>query len=71
MTIYYARPDGGHFHSSKRCPLLDGGDFERLGYVEISAGEKKSRKLRECSCVDNLENFIKNVKLTRGVRKHE
>jgi hypothetical protein len=50
-TKYYARPEGGHYHADRNCPMLAGGQFEELGYVEIAMKEAKKRKLRPCACV--------------------
>ena len=55
MTIhFYARPDGGHIHSGKKCPMLKDGDFDRLGYVEVSLDEARARKLVCCPCMDKV-----------------
>ena len=55
MSIrFYARPDGGHIHSDKECPMLKDGDFERLGYEEVSLDEARARKLMCCSCMDKV-----------------
>lgn len=49
---FYARPEGWHYHTDRNCSMLAGGDFERLGYVEITLKEAKKRKLRPCACAD-------------------
>lgn len=51
---FYARPGGGHIHAGKECPMLKDGDFERLGYREVSLDEARVRKLRCCSCMDRV-----------------
>jgi hypothetical protein len=46
----YARPGGRHYHLNRECPMLQGGDFERLGYIRITMAEVKKRKLNPCMC---------------------
>lgn len=46
----YARPGGGHYHLTKECFMLLGGDFERLLYEEIAVSAVKERKLSPCAC---------------------
>lgn len=47
----YARPGGGHIHTSKECPMLEGPQFEHYKYREISIEEAKKRDLLVCPCV--------------------
>ncbi len=47
-TIIFARPDGWHYHLDKNCPMLQGGDFERLKYTRITRVELAKRKLWAC-----------------------
>ena len=54
MTTFYSRPDGGHVHASKECPMLQGGDFEELGYEEITLNEARIRGLLCCSCMNKV-----------------
>ena len=66
MTIhFYARPDGGHIHAGKECPMLKDGDFKKLGYAEISLDEARARKLTCCSCMDRVfkpkRRYVKKV----------
>ncbi len=49
-TEIYARPDGWHYHLSAKCPMLTGGDFERLHYKLISKDDIKTRGLSPCAC---------------------
>ena len=49
----YARPDGGHYHRRKDCVMLRGGQFEEIGYKEVTVEEVKKRKLRPCACVNS------------------
>lgn len=56
----YARPDGWHYHTARNCSMLAGGDFERLGYVEITQKEAKKRKLKPCACADKKHGFIRS-----------
>lgn len=50
QSIIYARPNGGHYHLNKDCTMLKGGDYERLGYKEISREDIKEFKLNPCVC---------------------
>jgi len=59
-TKLYARPEGWHYHTDRNCSMLAGGDFERLGYVEITLKEAKKRKLRPCACADKKHGFIRS-----------
>ena len=61
----YARPDGGHYHTSRRCPMLGNEDFKRLGYVRITESDVKKRKLRDCACVSKLDEMLKSARLAR------
>ncbi len=49
-TKIYARTDGWHYHLGEECKMLAGGDFVRLGYVEISEADIVKRKLNPCLC---------------------
>ncbi len=49
-TTIYARPNGIHYHLDRNCPILQSGDFERMGYIEIKQSEIKRRKLNPCVC---------------------
>ncbi len=49
-TPIYARPSGGHYHLERSCPMLQGGDFERLKYRQITQRDIKLRYLIPCSC---------------------
>jgi hypothetical protein len=49
----YARPRGGHYHLRKDCQMLTGGQFEKLGYKEITITEARSRKLIPCTCAQD------------------
>jgi hypothetical protein len=55
--IYYARPDGRHYHKSKDCPMLSNGQFEDMRYKEINYKDIRKRHLWECSCA-----VSKNIK---------
>lgn len=48
----YARPDGWHYHTDRNCPMLAGGEFERLGYKEITLKQAKKRRLNPCACTE-------------------
>jgi hypothetical protein len=49
-TVIYARPWGRHYHIDKDCPMLQGGDFERLGYTIIKKADIKKRRLNPDLC---------------------
>jgi hypothetical protein len=49
-SVIYTRPDGWHYHLSRECPMLQGGDFKRLGYRQIKATEVRTRRLNPCVC---------------------
>lgn len=49
-TTIYARPDGWHYHLDRNCSMLQGGDFERLGYITITLKAIKRRHLNPCIC---------------------
>lgn len=49
-TVIYARPEGTHYHLDLSCPMLINGDFEKLGYKQISKVEVKERNLKPCVC---------------------
>ena len=58
-TKVYARQGGWHYHLDRECPMLKGGDFEKLGYKEIreklgykeiSVSDIAKRKLNPCLC---------------------
>jgi len=46
----YARPGADHYHRSRKCVLLRGKDFDRLGYEETTPEQVKKRKLQPCVC---------------------
>ncbi len=48
VTKLYARPGGWHYHLDRECPMLQGGDFEKLNYGEINAGDITKRHLNPC-----------------------
>lgn len=50
VTKIYARPDGWHYHLDRECSMLQGSDFEKLGYKEISIGDIVKRRLNPCGC---------------------
>jgi len=50
VTKIYARPDGWHYHLDKGCPMLQGGDFDKLGYKEIKVSDITKRHLNPCPC---------------------
>lgn len=52
--VKYARPDGWHYHTDRYCPMLTGGDFERLKYAEVSSKTISKRNLRPCGCARSL-----------------
>lgn len=52
-TKVYARPRGEHYHMKRDCPMLTGGQFEKMGYKEITPEDIVKRKLRPCACVRN------------------
>ena len=54
----YARPDGGHYHTRRGCTMLQGGDFKRLGYMEITPDDIKKRKLRPCACAKGTSILV-------------
>ena len=55
MTItFYARPDGGHIHKDLNCTMLGNGDFEEMGYREVTLDEARSRGLICCACCKNV-----------------
>lgn len=62
-TVIFARPDGWNYHLDRNCSMLQGGDFERLGYVTIKQEEVKKRHLRPCLCAyeGNKDRFKKVV----------
>ena len=47
-TVIYARQEGWHYHLDRNCPMLSGGDFERLKYEIISPKRIKKRGLNPC-----------------------
>ncbi|KKM76009.1 hypothetical protein LCGC14_1384450 [marine sediment metagenome] len=49
-TVIYARPGGLRYHLDRQCQMLQGGDFERLGYVQVTKEAIKKRKLNPCVC---------------------
>lgn len=51
--IVYICPGGSHYHATKDCPMLQGGDYERLCYYPIKLSDLKymKRTYRQCSCV--------------------
>ncbi len=51
MAKVYARPNGRYYHTTKRCPMLAGGDFKFLGYKEIAWKDVREQELRPCACV--------------------
>lgn len=48
--IYYARPNGRHYHTRIDCTMLDSGQFEKLKYTQVSMKNIKRRKLIPCAC---------------------
>jgi hypothetical protein len=66
-TIIYARPDGGHYHLNRNCPMLQGNQFKYYGYTEIKKLDIKKRKLRPCICC--FEDFVEH-KLVREIQCH-
>ena len=46
----YARPDGSYVHNSKDCPMLNQGQFEKLGYKKITESQMNRRRLKPCAC---------------------
>ncbi len=46
----YARYHGKHYHI-RECIMLNGGEFEKLGYAEIPIKEIKLNKLKPCNCI--------------------
>lgn len=50
--IYYARPDGTHYHLKLDCIMLNNGQFEKLKYEQISTKNIKRRKLIPCVCTN-------------------
>lgn len=46
----YARPGGGHYHMSRSCRMLQGGQFGEYGYVVVSPDQVRQRGLQPCPC---------------------
>jgi len=49
-TPIYARPGGLCYHLERNCQMLQGGDFERLKYRQITQRDIKLRYLNPCIC---------------------
>ena len=47
--IVYIRKGGGHYHVSKRCPLLDGEQFEQMGYYPVRLSELDKTQYKPCA----------------------
>lgn len=60
----YARPDGSHVHIDRGCLILAGGDFERLGYKEVTIGEARTRRLNVCPCTSKMLGTLMPLSLT-------
>lgn len=54
--VLYARPGGGHVHTSRECLLLGGPQFEYYKYTEITADEAVKRDLIPCACINKTFN---------------
>ncbi len=63
----YARPRGYHYHLHIDCPLLQGGDFVRYSYVEITPEQVKQRRLLPCICAREGFEPHKLNKLTADI----
>lgn len=50
---FYARPKGGHIHSNRNCPMLNGGQFEHYEYCSVSLEGAEQRTLKVCPCVND------------------
>ncbi len=48
MRTLYTREGGGHYHIDRNCKMLQGGDFERLGYSLINERNISRKHLRPC-----------------------
>ncbi len=62
-TIIFARPDGWHYHLDRNCEMLQGSQFERLGYIRILQDEIEGLDLFPCPSCAIKEEF------KRGHRK--
>ncbi len=72
-TKIYARPEGKHYHLKQGCPLLQEGDFKRLGYKEIGMEEVSEQGLRPCVCAYEDKELTEtlssgNIRLTEKGR---
>ncbi len=65
-TVIYARPLGWHYHLSRDCPMLDNGDFTKLGYVQVTKNTVERRHLYPCICC--YEDFDPK-RWTRGTKR--
>lgn len=52
----FIRKGGWHYHISKECPMLISGDFERLGYFEVTLQEAKKRHLSKHNCMEMIRS---------------
>ncbi len=62
-TTIWARPGSRHYHSDEHCPMLQGGDFKRLGYTEVSTRDIARRKLIPCFCARHLAILIRKGRI--------
>ncbi len=65
----YARPDGSHVHAGKDCQMLERGDFERLGYREVTLGEARTRQLSTCLCISQMLGTRMPLSLTELAKR--
>jgi len=59
QEVLFARPDGKHYHTDRNCPVLQQGNFEKLGYREVTLAEIMRGRLRTCSCVGQIKREAK------------